>query len=159
LGCAAREERRRGRNGRGGIGRHPFSGRWHASEERDGGVRSARGHVKEEGGLAMARARAGGPGHEHVWSDGGSPGTTAPGRARGRQGKREKRERVGEAGRWAGTWSESCLLVKERERGREWQVGPGLRLNVFKLVQKCSNLIQSKTDLLKLQKFELKYGF
>jgi hypothetical protein len=52
--------------------------------------------MKEEGGLATERARAGGPRHEHVRSGGGSPGTAAPGRARGRQGKRERE------GRWQG---------------------------------------------------------
>jgi hypothetical protein len=122
------------------------------------GVRSAHGHVKE-GGLAMARARAGGPGHEHVRSGGGSPRTAAPGRTRGRQGKREKGERTGKAGRWAGPWSGSRLSTKEIERGREWQVGTGLRINVFKLVQKYSNLIRPKINLLDPQKFELKYGF
>jgi hypothetical protein len=55
--------------------------------------------------------------------------------------------------------SGSRLSAKKRERGREWQVGPGLQLNVFKLVQKCLNLIRPKTNLLKLQKIELKYGF
>jgi hypothetical protein len=121
---------RRGRNGRGGIGRRPFSGRRHVSEERDGwGVRSARGHVKEEeGGLATACARAGRPGHERVWSGGGSPGTATSDHAQGRQGKREKGERVGEAGRWASPWSGSRLSAKERERRGEngrWAPGCG----------------------------------
>jgi hypothetical protein len=65
-----------------------------------GGVRSACGHVKEEGGLAMAHARAGGLGHERVRSGGGNPGTAAPCCARGRQGKRERRARVGETDEW-----------------------------------------------------------
>jgi hypothetical protein len=43
-------------------------------------------------------------------SGGGGPGTAVPGRAWGRQGKREKGERGGEAGRWVGLWS-----------GAQWQ--------------------------------------
>jgi hypothetical protein len=74
-----------------------------------GGVRSARGHVKEEGGLATACAQAGGPEHERVRSGGGSPGTAMPGRVQGRQRKREKGERAREAGRWADPWSGSRL--------------------------------------------------
>jgi hypothetical protein len=46
-----------------------------------------------------------------------------------------------------------------KREGERMTSGPRLRLNVFKLVQKCSNLIRPKTDLLKLQKFELKYSF
>jgi hypothetical protein len=72
----------------GGSARRPFSGRRHAREEGDGGwVRSARGHMKVEGGLAAARARAGGPGHEQVWSGGGSPGTRRRVARRGGRGR------------------------------------------------------------------------
>jgi hypothetical protein len=49
---------------------------------------------------------------------------------------RESRERAGEAGQWAAPQSGSHLSAKEGERGREWQVGSGLRLNVFKLISK-----------------------
>jgi hypothetical protein len=50
--------------------------------------------------------------------------------------------------------------VSEGKReGERMAGGPGLRLNIFILVQKCSNLIRPKTDILKLQKFEIKYGF
>jgi hypothetical protein len=48
----------------------------------------------------MARARAGAPEHERVRSGGGSPRTTAPGRAQGRQGKKERRARAGETDEW-----------------------------------------------------------
>jgi hypothetical protein len=107
----------------------------------------------------MARARAGGLGHERRGVGRWQP---RDGCARSRTGEegeeRERRERGRLAG-WAGPRSGSHLSAKERERGREWQVGPGLRLNIFILVQKCSNLIRPKTDILKLQKFEIKYGF
>jgi hypothetical protein len=102
-----------------------------------GGVQSAHDHVEEEGG----------PGHGARSSWGAQTravrGRAAAARERRRRvthggGRgRERRERAGEAGPQSG----SRLLAKERERGREWQVGLGLRLNVFKLVQKCSNLI------------------
>jgi hypothetical protein len=78
-----------GRKERRGVTRHPFSGWRHV---RDGGVRSARSHVEEEGGLAVAHTRAGGPGTSDVRSGGGSPGTTVPSRVRGWQGKGEKGE-------------------------------------------------------------------
>jgi hypothetical protein len=48
----------------------------------------------------MTRARAGGPGYERVRSGGDSLGTVASGHARGRQGKRERRVRVGETDEW-----------------------------------------------------------
>jgi hypothetical protein len=70
----------------------------------------------------MARARAGAPEHERVRSGGGSPRTTAPGRAQWRQGKKERRARAGETDEWgpanrgkgAGdTWGQlQCRLFK-----------------------------------------------
>jgi hypothetical protein len=48
----------------------------------------------------MTRARAGGPGYERVRSGGDSLRTVASGHARGRQGKRERRVRVGETDEW-----------------------------------------------------------
>jgi hypothetical protein len=75
--------------------------------------------VEEEGGWPRCATRAeGGPDPSAVRSSGGSLGLTVPGRARGRQGKREKGER-GEASQWAGPWSGSRLSAEERERGRE----------------------------------------
>jgi hypothetical protein len=93
---------------------------------------------EEEGGLAMACARAGGPGNERVRSGSGNPGTVASGHAWGRQGKREKGERAGEAGWWASLWSGSRLLVKERE-GERMAGGPRVAVKCFQIGSKCSN--------------------
>jgi hypothetical protein len=94
--------RRGKKRGGGGVTRRPFSGRRHAREERDGGGGPVGVRPREGGGggLAMAHARAGGLGHERVRSGGGNPGTAAPCCARGRQGKRERRARVGETDEW-----------------------------------------------------------
>jgi hypothetical protein len=80
--CDSAQSRRKwGRGKRGGPG-------WVHHAEGGGGV------------LAMARTRARGLRHEPVRSDGGSPRTAAPGRAWGRQGKRERRARAGETDQW-----------------------------------------------------------
>jgi hypothetical protein len=77
-----------------GVPLHPFSGRRHVREERDGGPVGAR--PRGGGGrLATMRARAGGPDTSGVRSGGGSPRTAALGHTRGRQGKREKGEKAG----------------------------------------------------------------
>jgi hypothetical protein len=79
-----------------GVARRPFSGQRHA---RGGGPVGARPR-EGGGGLATACPRAGRPGHECVRSGGGSPGTAAPGHARGRQGKRERWARARETDKW-----------------------------------------------------------
>jgi hypothetical protein len=116
------------------------------------------GQVEEEGAghrapleLRGARTRAPCGRAAAAW---GRRRRVAHGGGRGR----ERRERgggcpVGQPVEWVPPISGG------KREGERMAGGPRLRLNVFKLVQKCSNLIRPKTDLLKLQKFELKYGF
>jgi hypothetical protein len=60
-----------------------------------------------------------------AWSGGGSPRMAVPGRARGRQGKREKVESEGKVGRWADPRSGA---QRQREKaGRVSAGGPAQR--------------------------------
>jgi hypothetical protein len=109
------------------------------------------GHGVRSSWEARTRAHVVGrrqPGDGNVGSHAGEAGEEREGRESGGGWP------VGQPMEWIPPVSEG-----KREKGREWQVGPGLRLNVFKLVQKRSNLIRPKINLLKLQTFELKYRF
>jgi hypothetical protein len=89
--------------------------------EKQGGERKGRGtvrwRVEEKGGSNHgAHLSWGGPDMSNARSGGGGPGTVVPGRAWGRQGKREKGEREG------GGWSVGRLVewgpVAERKGGQ-----------------------------------------
>jgi hypothetical protein len=100
-----------------GVPLHPFSGRRHVREERDGGPVGARPRGGG-GGLATMRARAGGPGHERCavgrWQpeDGGAGSHAGEARE-----EREGRESGG-ADEWVGPKG-GAQLQREREDGRE----------------------------------------
>jgi hypothetical protein len=77
----------RGGNGQGGSRKREWN---------RGGSGVARGHMEEEeGAWPWYTLELGASDMSGAWSGGGSPGTTAPGHARGRQGKREKGESGG----------------------------------------------------------------
>jgi hypothetical protein len=55
--------------------------------------------------------------------------------------ERERRERAGEVGQWAGPQNGSHLSAKEGGREREWQVGPAAIQIKFEIIQICYNLV------------------
>jgi hypothetical protein len=119
------------------------------------GVRSACSQVEEEGGLAMAHARAGVPRHERRAVRRRQPGDGGAGSRMGEAGEeREGRERGRLATRPARGVGPTC---QRRKEGREWQVGLAAIQIKFEIIQIRSNLVQIKTSLPELENFKIKY--
>jgi hypothetical protein len=136
-----REERRRGRNRCGGIGRRPFSGRRHASEERDGG-----------GGPVSARPCEGGGGPGHGVRSSWGPRTRAravgwrqPGdgdaRSRAGEAEEEREGRESEGGWPVGRPVEWVPPVSEGKReGERMAGGPRVAVKCFQIGSKVFKL-------------------
>jgi hypothetical protein len=116
--------------------------------ERKRGVRSTCGQMEGQEGAWPRRAlKLEPPGHERRAVGWRQPGDGDAVSRMGEAGKeREGRQRGRLAGGLARGVGPACQGRKERGE-REWQVGPGLRLNVFELISKVFKLDSTKTKL------------